>query len=41
MQEADVHGRIYTDGEFGGLQLSEDQNRSVEVETQPVEHPDF
>ena len=36
-----MHGRIYTDGEFGGLQLSEDQNRSVEVEIQPVEHPDF
>ena len=25
MKEVDLHGKIYTDGEFGSLQLSEDQ----------------
>ena len=25
MQEVDVHGKIYTDSEFGSLQLSEDK----------------
>ena len=26
-QEVDVHGRIYTDSEFGSLRLSEDKKR--------------
>ena len=25
MKEVDLHGKIYTDGEFGSLQLSEDR----------------